>query len=48
MKYSYLTDSGRVRDHNEDNVIIVKNDSNEYFELSNHGRNMWIREINWT
>ncbi len=30
MKYSYLTDSGRVRDHNEDNVIIVKNDSNEY------------------
>lgn len=30
MEFAYLTDSGRVRDHNEDNVIIVKNDSNEY------------------
>jgi protein phosphatase len=30
MNYFYLTDSGRVRDHNEDNVIIVKNDANEY------------------
>ena len=30
MNYSYLTDSGRVRDHNEDNVIIVKNDASEY------------------
>ena len=25
MKTFYLTDSGRVREHNEDNLIIVKN-----------------------
>ena len=29
MKYYYLTDPGKVRDHNEDNVVIVKNDNNE-------------------
>ena len=29
MKYAYLTDPGIVRDHNEDNVIIVKNDNDE-------------------
>ena len=26
MKSFYLTDAGKVRDHNEDSVIIVKND----------------------
>ena len=26
MKSFYLTDAGMVRDHNEDSVIIVKND----------------------
>ena len=29
MRYGYITDPGKVRDHNEDNVIIVKNDANE-------------------
>lgn len=29
MKYGYITDPGKIRDHNEDNVIIVKNDSGE-------------------
>ena len=30
MKSFYLTDPGKVRDHNEDSVIIVKNANNEY------------------
>lgn len=29
MQYSYLTDPGMVRDHNEDSVTIVKNESGE-------------------
>ncbi len=29
MEYYYLTDPGKVRDHNEDSVIIVKNKNNE-------------------
>ena len=30
MKSFYLTDAGMVRDHNEDSVIIVKNDEDSY------------------
>lgn len=30
MKTFYLTDAGKVRDHNEDSVIITKNKDNEY------------------
>ncbi len=30
MKSYYLTDAGRVRNHNEDSVIIVKNDEDSY------------------
>ena len=30
MKTFYLTDAGKVRDHNEDSVIIVKNDEGNY------------------
>ncbi len=30
MKSFYLTDAGKVRDHNEDSVIIVKNNSGDY------------------
>lgn len=30
MKSFYLTDPGKVRDHNEDSVIIVKNANNDY------------------
>ena len=29
MEFSYLTDPGKVRDHNEDSVTIVKNDNGE-------------------
>lgn len=29
MQYAYLTDTGKVRDRNEDSVVIVKNNSNE-------------------
>ena len=29
MEYSYLTDPGKIRDHNEDSVTIVKNKSGE-------------------
>ena len=30
MKKFYQTDAGKVRDHNEDSVIVVKNNKNEY------------------
>lgn len=30
MDHYYLTDPGKVRDHNEDSVIIINNYSNEY------------------
>lgn len=30
MKAYYLTDAGKVRDHNEDSLIIVKNSNDEY------------------
>lgn len=33
MKAFYLTDKGKIRDHNEDSVTIVKNASNEYLMI---------------
>lgn len=33
MKMFYLTDSGKVRDHNEDSVTILKNANNEYLMI---------------
>ena len=30
MQTFYMTDTGKIREHNEDNVIILKNDRNEY------------------
>ena len=30
MQTFYLTDTGKVRDHNEDNGIILSNEKNEY------------------
>ena len=30
MEFAYITDPGKVRDHNEDSVIIVKNAGGEY------------------
>lgn len=30
MKTYYLTDTGKVRDHNEDSLIIIKNKNDEY------------------
>lgn len=30
MESFYITDAGKVRDHNEDSVTIVKNENNEY------------------
>lgn len=30
MQTYYLTDAGKIREHNEDNVTIVKNNNNEY------------------
>lgn len=33
MEYFYITDSGKIRDHNEDSVTIVKNHNNEFLLL---------------
>jgi protein phosphatase len=30
MEINYITDTGKVRDHNEDSVIIIENESKEY------------------
>ena len=30
MEFAYITDPGKVRDHNEDSVIVVKNATGEY------------------
>ena len=30
MQTFYLTDTGKIREHNEDNVIILSNENNEY------------------
>lgn len=33
MRAYYLTDTGKIRDHNEDSVTILKNNNNEYLLL---------------
>lgn len=30
MEFAYITDPGKIRDHNEDSVIVVKNATGEY------------------
>ena len=30
MEFYYLTDPGKVRNHNEDSVIVVENKNHEY------------------
>ena len=30
MQTFYMTDTGKVREHNEDNVIILHNENDEY------------------
>ncbi len=30
MKSFYLTDTGKVRDHNEDSLIVLENSNHEY------------------
>lgn len=37
MRAYYLTDSGKVRDHNEDSLIIIKNINNEYLMAVSDG-----------
>ncbi len=37
METFYLTDAGKVREHNEDSVIIVKNKSDEYLMTVSDG-----------
>ena len=37
MKSFYLTDAGKVRDHNEDSVIIVKNNEGSYLMAIDDG-----------
>ena len=36
MRSFYLTDAGKVRDHNEDSVIIIKNSDNELVDAARH------------
>ncbi len=37
MKTFYLTDAGKVRDHNEDSLIIVKNQNDDYLMAVSDG-----------
>ena len=37
METFYITDPGKVRDHNEDSVIIVKNKKHEYLMVVSDG-----------
>ena len=33
MQTFYMTDAGKVRTHNEDNVIIINNKNNEFITI---------------
>ena len=47
MKSFYLTDAGKVRDHNEDSVIIVKNKNIDMLEHFSWHSNLKYTYPHW-
>ena len=45
METFYLTDVGKVRDHNEDSVIIVKNDNGDFVRLLTKLKNSLLLNV---
>ena len=48
MEFSYLTDPGQVRDHNEDSVTIVKNEAGEYIVATLYSNGSTVAEDVYT